>query len=262
MLNPTPELREALKKFNTKFTFVRIKRKDFDFGVDSEKHWYLLITNTLELMEYLPHRIKYFVEIYKKAKERTIVNPKNPHFSAMEFVIAIHCEKDRMERAVQNPSLISDLEAVGDLAAQSLNRLVFDGRGALVNEVGGMMPATPEYYEILETVESNAFKFPRHTNTESEGELKIIQWINGTHFYAKIGQEDVVWNGEQKWGTEKDAREAARNYLASCLNSAAQEGKEGWLFDMEIQKPYVVIAGISVALILWIVVVYKILESL
>lgn len=43
--------------------------------------------------------------------------------------------------------------------------------------------------------------------------IKVIKWPGGTHFYAKVGSEDVVWDGEQKWNSRSEARKAAELWL-------------------------------------------------
>lgn len=52
--------------------------------------------------------------------------------------------------------------------------------------------------------------FPKYT----EKDIKIIQWENGKHYYAKIGNIDVVDKmNNQKWNTKKRAQEIANEFL-------------------------------------------------
>jgi len=44
-------------------------------------------------------------------------------------------------------------------------------------------------------------------------DVRIIQWPGGSHYYAKIGNTDVVVGGEQKWDTKMAAENAAAQYL-------------------------------------------------
>jgi hypothetical protein len=44
-------------------------------------------------------------------------------------------------------------------------------------------------------------------------EVRILQWSGGTHFYAKIGQQDIEWEGKCKWDTRAEAEHAARCFV-------------------------------------------------
>lgn len=74
--------------------------------------------------------------------------------------------------------------------------------------------------EIVETRLSHFFP-----QSESR-DIRIIQWPNGKHFYAKIGDQDVFEknsNGDvikQKWDTETEARTAAEKFLVRKYNKA------------------------------------------
>lgn len=49
-------------------------------------------------------------------------------------------------------------------------------------------------------------------------DIKIFKWERGSHFYAKVGQIDVVVDGEQKWNAKWIAQNKAEEFLSS-LNS-------------------------------------------
>lgn len=52
--------------------------------------------------------------------------------------------------------------------------------------------------------------YPNYT----EEDIRITKWPNGEHFYASIGNFDVVdESGNQKWDSESEAREHAMKYL-------------------------------------------------
>lgn len=46
-----------------------------------------------------------------------------------------------------------------------------------------------------------------------EEKPRFIQWNGGTHWYAKIGDEDIVVDGKQKWDTKTEAEAAAKEYM-------------------------------------------------
>ena len=70
-----------------------------------------------------------------------------------------------------------------------------------------------EYYEICEQRFSDEFVFPaQHLATIDD--VRIIQWPGGSHFYAKVGNVDIVDSrGNQKWNSEEEARKEAAKYI-------------------------------------------------
>jgi hypothetical protein len=44
-------------------------------------------------------------------------------------------------------------------------------------------------------------------------EIRIIKWPDGKHFYAKVGNADVVVDGKQKWDSKYAAQKAAERFL-------------------------------------------------
>jgi len=41
---------------------------------------------------------------------------------------------------------------------------------------------------------------------------RYMQWANGRHWYAKIGDIDIMVDGEQKWNTKVEAQEAVKKW--------------------------------------------------
>lgn len=83
---------------------------------------------------------------------------------------------------------------------------VLDERGRLfINELGGYFGYSDELL-ITETRDIDVWALP-------EEKLRIISWPGGTHFYAKVGNEDVVVDDKQKWDTEAEAAAAGKKYL-------------------------------------------------
>jgi hypothetical protein len=51
------------------------------------------------------------------------------------------------------------------------------------------------------------------SDTQEEN-IRVIKWDGGTHFYVKVGRDDVVdENGNQKWNTYMEAYKAALAYI-------------------------------------------------
>ncbi len=45
-----------------------------------------------------------------------------------------------------------------------------------------------------------------------EGKIKVFKWQGGKHYYATFDDKDVVWDGNQKWNTKKNAEFYANLY--------------------------------------------------
>ncbi len=64
---------------------------------------------------------------------------------------------------------------------------------------------------IEETREVPFWSFESVTFTEKD--IRTIKWPGGKHWYAKIGDIDVVVDGDQKWNTKAAAQKAAERFL-------------------------------------------------
>jgi len=84
--------------------------------------------------------------------------------------------------------------------------LVESGR-LFINSVGGYFGFS-DMLLITDTKEIGVWALP-------EEKLRIISWPNGEHFYAKVGNMDVVIDGKQKWDTKAEAQAAGERFLAN-----------------------------------------------
>ena len=85
----------------------------------------------------------------------------------------------------------------------------------LANGVQEFIPIW-DRYEIVETFESDTLSYPVAVQYHFE-DVRYMKWdmdwleVKGTHWYAKIGNEDVRdKDGNMKWDTKEEAEEAAR----------------------------------------------------
>lgn len=83
-------------------------------------------------------------------------------------------------------------------ALDEFGRIFINDRGGYFAFVTGIV--------IDETKEINLWALPGK-------EPRFIQWDGGSHWYAKIGDEDIVVDGKQKWDTKAEAQAAAKKYL-------------------------------------------------
>lgn len=87
------------------------------------------------------------------------------------------------------------------------------GKMLAINDKGGYMSIKPDDdFEVIEFVEG--FKY-------SKSDIKIKRFLRGNHYYAKIGDIDVIDEyGNGKWNTVERAEEVANKFLLK-LNSDA-----------------------------------------
>lgn len=67
------------------------------------------------------------------------------------------------------------------------------------------------FTEIKEHIYKDKLEFPTEKYTIDD--VRYIQWDGGKHWYAKVGNIDIVWDGQQKWDTKLKAEIAVRQYF-------------------------------------------------
>ncbi len=81
-----------------------------------------------------------------------------------------------------------------------------DWERLFINRNGGYFPYMPDLY-IVSTREVDLWTLPDET-------LRILQWPKGRHYYAKIGNEDVIVDGKMKWDSYAEAELASKKFVA------------------------------------------------
>lgn len=89
-----------------------------------------------------------------------------------------------------------------------MTRMIGDGLTLYVSPRGG-------YCMSLNGIENRCTQEDLQWPVFSEEDIRIKQWPDGTHWYAYIGPVQVKDGEIQKWGSESDARMAARRYVNS-----------------------------------------------
>lgn len=109
---------------------------------------------------------------------------------------------------------IAEIKGIGVLDAQlqfnadvmkAMEKNLFDKRQIFVNGLGGHFPLH-DGLKLSDSRMIDVWALP-------EEKPRFIQWPGGTHYYAKIGDEDIVVDGKQKWDTKEEAEEAAKKFM-------------------------------------------------
>lgn len=106
---------------------------------------------------------------------------------------------------IRGVSLLDQLSKLNADRLRGMQRAIDDRGRIFVNSLSGYF-AFHDKLEITETHEIKDWWLP-------EEKLRIIQWPDGKHFYAKVGKTDVVFDGVQKWDTKKEAETAGKKFL-------------------------------------------------
>lgn len=77
-----------------------------------------------------------------------------------------------------------------------------------VNKLGGWMTLIDDMYTVVAQTESETW--PEYVKSD----IHVSRWPGGTHFYAKVGDQDVVVDGKEKWNTWDEAQTAADKFFA------------------------------------------------
>jgi hypothetical protein len=77
------------------------------------------------------------------------------------------------------------------------------GGPIVINRNGGFFPLAGQ--EVKDRRKVDLWTLPG-------AQIKISQWPNGTHFYARVGDEDVEESGRRKWDTRDAAERAAKRF--------------------------------------------------
>lgn len=207
----------------SKYKFLKIQRHD----IPGEPHWVVCVDSLELFLNYAEKLAERNVQNYILAKQCN--NIEHCHFGALgglgalQYAFAMELSKDENQEGRYD--MVDDLKIISKTFDTPYRKVFLKCGSIYCNPVGGFYPSDAVPHTILETVETDTFKFPEILNDENSYNLKprIIQWPNGTHYYAKIGMEDVVdERGNQKWDTREAAENAAKAYLAKKKQQAGR----------------------------------------
>ena len=178
------------------WTFVKVKSSMIDYG------WMLRIDDPMQVLEYHqsvdPSKASRIVDQIRKVKIEKV-----KHFAdELSFVIAKLSE-------IKGTSVVMTLANFNTLVTAQQMESIRRCGAIYVNRNGGYFPCKGDIEEC-EVEQSKVLSFP---TVRDEDDIRIIKWPQGKHWYAKIGDTDVVVDGEQKWNTKAAAKAAAKKFL-------------------------------------------------
>lgn len=103
---------------------------------------------------------------------------------------------------LRGTSVVHELGRFNEMLLKGLWTALEEHGRVFINDTGGYFFPIPEM-EITGETEISEWVFPTAS-------IRVFQWPNGTHWYAKIGDLDVVDRyDKQKWDTKEEAQRHA-----------------------------------------------------
>ena len=126
--------------------------------------------------------------------------------------------------------ILPTYEVANDLISQALDgRIKMVEREPVYLEDGMRQFAHTEgsdpFFKVAERVYCDELVYP-HAKVPTMDDVRFIQWPDGKHWYAKIGNVDVVdtW-GTQKWDTLGEAKKAAWLFIGRYYTEDGRENR-------------------------------------
>ena len=205
------------------YKFVRYEQK---LGNTTYKSDWMFVPQNLNDVEDF-HR-QYVLNICNKEFEdcvKSVVKYGNNSFvknTEKQFFNGNHAESVFQTGLTYQLQLNKDnkpwIELANDMVVQVYYNRVnsFNKGNTLMYKRDGLVstPLVEKIHNIFETKYISKIEFPI-LERPTENDINIISWSGGKHYYAKVGNYDVVVNGVQKWNTKYEAREAAKTFINS-----------------------------------------------
>ena len=203
------------------YKFVRYEQK---LGNTTYKSDWVFVPQNLNDVEDF-HR-QYVLNICNKEFEdcvKSVVNYGDNSFcknTEKQFFNGNHAESVFQTGLTYQLQLNKDnkswIELANDMVVQVYyNRIKSFNKGITLMYRRDSLVSTPlieKIHNIIETKYISKIEFPI-LEIPTENDINIISWPGGKHYYAKVGNYDVVVNGVQKWNTKYEAREAAKTFI-------------------------------------------------
>ena len=189
------------------YTFVKIK----DTRTGLEYPWILECKDIMTLKEhtekYMGHTIGKGVEdwfnVNKKSVQLTPDYRYRPHLST-DWGAVVYQMMD-----INGGTFLEHSTRLETQIFQGKVKFLLDGKKIYLREVGSYM-IDSDSFVITNKIVTDKMVYPEYT----EENIKITKWDGGTHYYAKIGNMDVVdEDGNQKWDTYDEAYQMALEEL-------------------------------------------------
>lgn len=181
-----------------KYTFVKVKQKNSkNAGI-----WYLLADSTDTINEHW----KSYGASYMREGVHQLFNERRGHYTnyfataVSVYAMSIACPIIEALVHIENEALRSRMAAF----SKGITHYLDKGLKCLIDN------AT---LEITKTIIKDRLVFPDEERLDID-DVKYTKWFGGFHWYAKVGNLDIVdEHNNQKWNTEEEAHKAAEWFI-------------------------------------------------
>lgn len=200
-----------------KYEFVRIKDK---LTGQEGNMWWFRATSYKEVIEHTDKIFRPFMQTgYNSASKKSI----DAVFKYGDVCCMQHTT-DPAEMAIRNITVANGYKELPRPMFDVANKILADAienRLSCIDTYGECFLAngcqcfgfSNTQHEICECVFMDNLVYPSMRKATID-DVRIIQWQGGKHYYAKIGNHDVIdAKSNQKWNSEKEAKEAALWYI-------------------------------------------------
>jgi len=197
-----------------KHTYCKVECKHPQIEKPMEYGWMLKVSSVEALMDYLMTDVRWKEGFSDVIKSKPF-NPNGDHHrTRVGSSLSVLSE-------MTGDSLIDTLIKFSTDAQDAKFKLLKESGCIYIGEVGGFFPKGKGVKELKKvSYEGNPHKgFWALKDNEDilTSKARYMQWTNGSHWYAKIGNVDVRVDGHQKWGTKWEAQEAVKKFKETIL---------------------------------------------
>lgn len=180
------------------YIFVNLIDADKKYNHPIKYGWVLKLVSTQHYIKYLEtiHQPMMREEFKKACKTASNNTHAISDISATLISLA----------GLKEDSLVSVFANLSSSVASGISKIMQDYGFVYIQSNGSYMSPRKSCKE-LKRIESKRLIFP--------GNLKprYSKWSGGKHWYAKVGNSDVVVDGVLKWNTKEQAKEAVKIFL-------------------------------------------------
>lgn len=191
---------------NNKYHFVRVEKiKPTD---DSKGCWYFIPNGVDQVKE---HWNKYCASIIREGSRhlaRKVFTKVEGH-STNAFELAVEARQS----IGMGESLAMSMFSVEMEAFNNRMRDIENGKDIYLTQGLSVFLMSNQFYRITAEIDRDKLTFPDEEKPTLD-DVRYIMWPGGEHYYAKVGNLDIVdVNNRQKWNTKKEAEKAAAWFI-------------------------------------------------
>jgi hypothetical protein len=194
---------------DTIWTFEHIRLKGFE-RIESE--WVLKVVSVKELLEY--YRLTRPSLIHDAFEDfLAVCDKKKKHFTNSLSQITAQLAETKVNAGNTKYSFVDSITDLLGKVERNQLAMLCEGHHLYMRDVGSYVHDNGHHYDVLDSHKSDKLIFP-------QSEIRLLQWKGGRHWYAKIGNVDVIVDDEQKWDTKIEAKQKALTYLNKSWKGA------------------------------------------